>query len=61
MTTPVTSTSVQEAGVYARRTLPGGVSRSGVEGPGALGWDLPALCVWWRQEVTVASHLPAQF
>ena len=45
MTTPVTSTSVQEAGVYARRTLPGGVSRSGVEGPGALGWDLPALCV----------------
>ena len=24
-------------------------------------WDLLALCVWWHQEVTVASHLPAQF
>ena len=61
MTAPATSMSAQEAGVHARRTLPGRVSRSGVEGPGALSWDLLALCVWWHQEVTVASHLPAWF
>lgn len=44
VTAPATSTSAQEGGVHTRQTLPGRVSRSGVEEPGALSWDLPVLC-----------------